>query len=320
MKKITNNSLLSKITMLANVVVLLFFILSMIFLMKFDKTNVAVVAERSNYEKVYESYVMAQHPLKQDSAEVAYYTQKLDSLQHQVIAKTKDEKTALADAITTTKGTLSDKQKQMEVDSKNIVEKEKEYTPLNKKWEQLNADNDQAKSSFVVLAIITFVLFLVKTFFFAHWNAKNSKNLHAIAPWMKDGMPVWQSYAGWFIPVYNLLKPLTFFKEIWEETDYLLEDKSIVTVQKDKTIDNSGLHMGIWWALMLISVWGMGFILYKTFFTEGPLFVKSNHGAITIVAIIFIVLCIFAETLLLLGYNKKNKMLVDNADKFETAE
>lgn len=320
MKKITDNSFWSKITMLANVVVLLFFILSMIFLMKFDKTNRAVVEERSTYEKAYESFVLAQHPLKQDSAEVAYYTQKLDSLQHQAVATTKLEKTALADAITTAKGTLADKQKQMEVDSKSVIEKEKEYTPLNKKWEQLNNDNAQTKSTFVTFAIITFILFLVKTFFFAHWNAKNSKNLHEIAPWMKDGMPAWQSYAGWFVPVYNLLKPLSFFKEIWEETDYVLEDKSIVTVQKDKNIDNSGLHMGIWWALMLISVWVMGFILYKTFFTEGPLFVKSNHGAITVVAIIFVVLCIFAETLLLLSYNKKNKMLVDNADKFETAE
>ena len=103
MKKITDNSFWSKITMLANVVVLLFFILSMIFLMKFDKTNRAVVEERSTYEKAYESFVLAQHPLKQDSAEVAYYTQKLDSLQHQAVATTKLEKTALADAITTAK-------------------------------------------------------------------------------------------------------------------------------------------------------------------------------------------------------------------------
>lgn len=320
MKKITDNSLLSKITMLANVVVLLFFILTMVFLMNFDKTNLKVVEERDTYEKAYEGYVMAQHPLKQDSAEVAYYTAKLDSLQHQAVAKTKDEKSALADAISTTKNTLKEKTDLLAEHKEEIKDLEAIYNPLKAKWDDLNAANDKTKSKFWVMAIITIVLFLLKTLCFAHWNAKNSKNLHAIASWMDKGMPSWLSYVAWFVPVYNLLKPLSFFKEIWEETDYVLEDKAIVTVQKDKLVDNSGLYMGIWWALLLISVWVMNFILYKTFFAEGPLFVKSNHSAIAIAAIVIMIICMLVETYLIISYNKKNKMLVDNEDKFEIAE
>ena len=64
MKKITNNTMLGKLTIILNVVVLIFFIIAMLMLMKFDKTNNVVVSERNGYEKAYEEYVMAQHPLK----------------------------------------------------------------------------------------------------------------------------------------------------------------------------------------------------------------------------------------------------------------
>ncbi len=79
MKKLTDNTSLGKLILLCNVVVLVLFIISMLFLMKFDKTNNAVIQERNHYNKLYEEYAMAQHPLRQDSAEVAYYQYKLDA-------------------------------------------------------------------------------------------------------------------------------------------------------------------------------------------------------------------------------------------------
>ena len=113
MKKITDNTFWGKLTLILNVLLLVFFILSMIFLMRFDKTNKAVVYERAAYDKTYENFIMAQHPLKQDSAEVAYYQYKLDTLK-QKTAATRDEKKTLADAIEVTKNTLSEKQKTMD--------------------------------------------------------------------------------------------------------------------------------------------------------------------------------------------------------------
>ena len=239
MKKLTDNTSLGKLILLCNVVVLVLFIISMLFLMKFDKTNNAVIQERNHYNKLYEEYAMAQHPLRQDSAEVAYYQYKLDTLQQKTVTG-KDAQKALAESIEVTKQTLAEKN-----------------------WDELNAANDASKKKFWVIACITIIAFLAKTFVFAVWGAKNNKNLHEIAPWMKDGMKPWMSYLAWFVPIYNLIKPLSFFKEVWNETDYALENAEIVPRDENK-IDNSNIYMSIWWGFLLISVWLMNFVLFFT--------------------------------------------------------
>lgn len=314
MKKLTDNTSLGKLILLCNVVVLVLFIISMIFLLKFDKTNKAVISERNHYNKLYESYVLAQHPIRQDSAEVAYYQYKLDTLQ-QKTAATKDERAALSESIEVTKQTLADKQKQQQDNLKNLAELEKDYAPALKNWEQLNSDNDAAKKAFWILACITIIVFLLKTLVFAHWGAKNNKNLHEIAPWMKDGMKPWMSYVAWFAPIYNLIKPLSFFKEVWEETDYALENAGITNRDENK-VDNSNLYMAIWWILLLSSVWLMNFVLFSAFFREGAFFVKTNHSSLAISAIILMLICMLFEAFLVLAYNKKNKLLLDNESKF----
>ena len=314
MKKLTDNTGLGKVILLCNVVVLVLFIISMLFLMKFDKTNSAVIQERNHYNKLYEEYAMAQHPLRQDSAEVAYYQYKLDTLQ-QKTATTKDEKKALSESIENTKQTLADKQKAQEEHLKSLAELETQYTPAQQNWNNLNEANNAAKKKFWVIACLTIVAFLAKTLLFAFWGAKNNNNLRNIAPWMNSGMKPWMSYVAWFVPIYNLVKPLSFFKEIWEETDYALENVDVV-VRDENKVDNSSLYMAIWWGFLLCSVWVMNFILYSTFFREGAFFTKANHATMVVVAIIIMVICILFETMLILGYNKKNKMLLDNESKF----
>ncbi len=314
MKKLTDNTKLGLLILLCNSVVLVLFIISMLFLMKFDKTNTAVIQERNHYNGLYESYAMAQHPLKQDSAEVAYYQYKLDTLQ-QKTAATKDERKALAESIEVTKQTLADKKKLQQDNLAKLAELENEFAPAQQTWDQLNADNNAAKKSFWVLAGITIFAFLLKTFVFAVWGARNNKNLHAIAPWMKDGMKPWMSYVAWFVPIYNLIKPLSFFKEVWEETDYALENVGALERDENK-VDNSGLVMSIWWGFLLVSVWLMNFVLFSTFFREGAFFTKANHGTMVVVAIVIMVICMALETLLIMKYNRKNELLLKNEDKF----
>lgn len=314
MKKLTDNTKLGMLILLCNSLVLVLFIISMIFLMKFDKTNSAVIQERNHYNGLYESYAMAQHPLKQDSAEVAYYQYKLDTLQ-QKTAATKDERKALAESIEVTKQTLADKKKLQQDNLAKLAELEKEFAPAQEVWDQLNADNDAAKKKFWVLAGITIFAFLLKTILFAIWGARNNKNLHEIAPWMKDGMKPWMSYVAWFVPIYNLIKPLSFFKEVWNETDYALENAGVVAREEDK-VDNSDLVMSIWWGFLLISVWLMNFILFSTFFREGAFYTKANHGTMVVVAIVIMAICMALEALLIVLYNKKNKQLLENEDKF----
>ena len=314
MKKLTDNTKLGLLILLCNSVVLVLFIISMLFLMKFDKTNTAVIQERNHYNGLYESYAMAQHPLKQDSAEVAYYQYKLDTLQ-QKTAATKDERKALAESIEVTKQTLADKKKLQQDNLAKLAELENEFAPAQQTWDQLNADNNAAKKSFWVLAGITIFAFLLKTFVFAVWGARNNKNLRAIAPWMKDGMKPWMSYVAWFVPIYNLIKPRSFFKEVWEETDYALENVGALERDENK-VDNSGLVMSIWWGFLLVSVWLMNFVLFSTFFREGAFFTKANHGTMVVVAIVIMVICMALETLLIMKYNRKNELLLKNEDKF----
>lgn len=316
MKKITNNTSLGKLTMLLNVLVLIFFILAMVFLMKFDKTNMQVVNYRPTYDVAFEQLNTAQHPLKQTEAEVVYYQHKLDTLSVSN-ATSKEEAKMMSDNIVASKKTLAEKQQLLATTKVDVAKKVADFAPIKVKWESLNKDNDAAKGKFNVMLILTLVIFIAKIVVFATYNYRNSKNLHAIVPWMKDGMPSWLSYVAWFVPIYNLGKPLAFFKEIWEETDYALEDKSITMPLKDNQVDNSGIHIGIWWGLMLCSVWLMNFVLYKTFFTEGALFLKANHGSMTIIAIILLVVYLLEEFNIILGYNKKNVILVENADKFD---
>ena len=314
MKKITNNTMLGKLTILLNAVVLVCFIIAMLMLMKFDKTNKVVISQRGDYEKAYEEYVMAQHPLKQDSAEVAYYQYKIDTLQQRNVT-TKDEKAALAKTIEDNKAILAEKVKTREEHLAKVEELAGPFDALQAQWDEVNANNDKAKRTFWTVAILTMIVFLVKTFVLAHYGYKNSKNLHNVADWTKNGTAPYMSYVSWFVPIYNLIKPVSFINEVCGDTDYLLENKGLVPSDPDK-IDNSGLYLGIWWALLLVSVWLMNFILYKTFFSEGPLFLKFNHGTMVIVAIVIMVLCMLMETYLILNYNKKNKLMADNEDKF----
>ena len=314
MKKLTDNTKLGKLVLLCNVLVFVLFVISMLNLIKFDKTNNAVIDERANYNKLYENYATAQHPLRQDSAEVAYYQYKLDTLQ-QKTALSKDEKNALAESIEVTKQTLADKQKQREAHLKAVAEYEKEYTPTHENWLKLNADNTSAKKSFWIWACITIVFFLIKTLLFAKWGADNNRNLRNVAPWMKSGMKPYSAYIAWFVPFINLIRPLSFYKELWNETDYALE--SVADKERDENnIDNSNLYMSIWWAFLLCSVWLMNFVLFGTFFREGALFVKTNHLTMIIVAVVIMVITMCIETLIILNYNKKNLKLIENEDKF----
>ena len=147
------------------------------------------------------------------------------------------------------------------------------------------------------------------------WGAKNNANLQKIAPWMKDGMKPWMSYIAWFAPIYNLIKPLSFFKEVWNESDYALENASVVARDSEK-VDNSNIYMAIWWGFLLISVWLMNIVLFFTFFREGAFFYKANHGTMVVLAIVIMLICMLLETMLILQYNKKNKLMMENEDKF----
>jgi peptidoglycan hydrolase CwlO-like protein len=112
MKKISNNVFLGRLTQILNVAILVLFVLSIVFLLKFDKINVVKVTSEPSYLKAKDHLHAVEHPLKQNQAEVEYYAYKLDTLsKHQAtVAKDKKAAKSLQEDIDRTKKTLSDKQ------------------------------------------------------------------------------------------------------------------------------------------------------------------------------------------------------------------
>ncbi|MEG2070622.1 MAG: DUF4328 domain-containing protein [Bacteroidales bacterium] len=313
MKKITNNSILGKITMLFNLLILVLFIVSMVFILKFDEINVVKVRETPHYEKALETMRTVEHPIKQNQAEVEYYTVKLDTLSKKA-PKDKKEATELKEDIDRTKQTLSDKKAALAATDSTIAAQKVIFDPIQTHYNDLCAQTEQAKSKYTLLNWILCVVIVIKIILFAFWTYKNSKNLHHAANWMNKGASSYWAFLGWIIPVYNFVKPYTFFSEIWNETAYLLKDKSIVA--RDQKDDNSDFILGIWWSLFLIGMLLVPYFINGVFMQEGPMFLKLNHTGIIITAIVFWALYLLQESNVIRKYNKMNKIMFDNQDKF----
>ncbi len=315
MKKISNNVFLGRLTQILNVAILVFFVISIVFLLKFDKVNVVKVAEEPSYLKAKEHLHSVEHPLKQNQAEVDYYAYKLDTLtQHlNVVANDKKAAKSVQEDIDRTKKTLAEKKEALAQTEQAIADEKAVFEPVEAEYNDLVDRSAQAKSTFNIVAAITFILFLLKVVVWAVWNYKNSKNLRNVCPWMdKAAAPSW-AFWGWIIPVYNLIKPYSFFNEIYNETEYALSNKNILP--EDNKSDNDFM-LGFWWGMFLMTVCLFSLILSSTFFGNGPSFYKLNHNTVAIVSIIFWLVYVLIEIMVAGKYNKMNKLMVDNEDKF----
>lgn len=314
MKKVSNNTFLGKLTQLLNLAVLVFFILSVVFLLKFDRVNVLKVDYEPTYLQAKEKMHEVVHPMKKNIAEVDYYAYKLDTLQqHQATADKKTAK-ALQEDIDRTKKTLAEKEEILAQTKADSVAQQELLDPIESEYNALVEQDDSAKGLFNIFLMITIILFVAKIVLWAIWNYKNSQNLRGICTWMEKAThPMW-AFFGWIIPLYNLIKPYTFFHEIYDETEYALKDKSILA--KENASADSDFTIGFWWGMFLLTVCLMSAFLFGTFFGDGAAFYKLNHTWVAIVAIVFWVIYILVEINIIRKYNKMNKMLVDNESKF----
>lgn len=315
MKKISNNTFLGKLIQILNLVVVVFFILSIVFLLKFDKINVVKVNDEPAYLKAKEELHTIEHPLKQAEAEVDYYTTKLDTLkQHQATLTDKKEIKSMQEDIDRTTNTLSEKKKVLAETEVTIAEARASFEPIETEYNDLVAQDEAAKKTFNIFMLITIICFVAKIVIWAIWNYKNAKNLRETCTWMSEAThPSW-AFFGWIIPIYNLIKPYTFYKEVFDETDYALIDKSIVS--KESRTSDTDFVLGFWWGTFMITIIVISIILLTTFFGEGPAFYKFNHTAVAIVAIVFWAVYALTEINVVGKYNKMNKMLIDNESKF----
>ena len=188
------------------------------------------------------------------------------------------------------------------------------FAPVEADYLTLEENVAKAKSGFSVIFAIMFIVLVVKIFVFAFMNYKNSLNIRGTADWAKKASnPLW-AFIGWIIPVYNFVKPYSFFNELSEDTTYLLKDKGIISDDFDKE-DNSSFIIGMWWGLFLVAlVLGVMFI-QGTFFSTGALFLKLGHASVAITVTILWALYLLEESYMILKFNQLNKTLADNESK-----
>lgn len=150
---------------------------------------------------------------------------------------------------------------------------------------------------------------------------------------------------SWFIPIYNLFKPCSLFSDMISETKYMLRDKSIITDTKD---NNHMESISLWWGSMLFArivvplfigglaiclidwyfpIFGfgalndLGGLAFGTYFgNTGLFFYLRPHVIVLALYIIGWLVYLGYECYMIFSYNKLNKMLCDNEDKFDFEE
>lgn len=220
--------------------------------------------------------------------------------------------------------------------------------PWQEKHDEAVSEVAPYLKNFNMVIIITSVLLALKLLCFGIWMMFNTKNLRKVCPWWKKSSDV-MNIVSWFIPVYNLFKPCALFSNLISETKYVLRDKSIITDTKD---NNHMESISLWWGSMLfakivmplfvggvaicLNVWlfsllgfadmnvaqnDLGLLGFGTFFgNTGLFFYLRPHVIILALYLIGWLVYLGYECYMIFSYNKLNKMLCDNEDKFDTDE
>jgi hypothetical protein len=308
MKKIKNTAGLGRLIMGLNLAIMVLFIVTMIFLSKFDKINVVYVKEKVGYNQASEKVHKAELPIKQNVAELKYYQHKLDTLLAKPTPKERAAAKKLSEDILATKAMVAEKQQKLSESDSTLAATKASYEPIQKKFTDLEQQQQSAKSTYNLVLWLTIALMVIKIAIFAFYNWQNIKNLLSVTKWMKKGShPAW-AFVGWIIPFYNFIKPYAFFSEIWNDSDYLLKDKGIIP--NDGREDNADFNLGLWWSLFLICTLLVSWVLSATFMSEGPMFLKMSHTGVIVAATILWALYLAQECNLIRLFNKKNKLML----------
>ena len=313
MKKFTNNGFWGKITIILNLAIFVAFILTMVFLMNLDKVNVELTKLEPTYIEQTNTVNEIEQPYKRINTNIDYYSAKLDSLNKLEIPKNRKEANALKDEKARIASELEVHQKEKSTLDSTVAAFKADYDVLKNEYDALNQQTESKKSVYDLLCMITLILVIVKIVMFAAWNFRNSYNLHAAAKWMKDGHKPYWAWLGWIIPVYNLIKPFSFFNEIWEETDYILKDKALLDKDANK---DSDFFLELWWGFFLISVLLCLYMIHSTFFTSGAMFWKFSHVAVAVFAIVMWAVYLLLESIIIKKYIGMNNILCANENAF----
>lgn len=357
MKKFTNNALWGVISMVLNLVILCLVVVSAVQLGNYDKKNVYLqdsimptysywtdsvryaeeaLGKKQNslegYTKLFEDTkvsaekvraTLAQDP-ENDSLKNKYYSDTTHLNDYgENITRLKTEVGLYKDTVGYAKAGLK---------------------PWADKYNAAVNEASPTLGGFNIVIIITSILLVIKFACFGFWMMLNSKNVRRVAPWFKNKDIM--NIISWFIPIYNLFKPAALFSNLISETKYVLRDKSIITDPKDA---NQMESISLWWGSMIfakmimplfigglaicLNIWlftlvgaadmdvaanSLGLLGFGTYFgNTGLFFYLRPHTIVMAFYLIGWIVYLGYECYMIFSYNKLNKLMCDNEDKFE---
>ena len=110
------------------------------------------------------------------------------------------------------------------------------------------ADAEANDSRQQMIGIAQLALFVVTAFFFLLWIHRAHKNLKALGAHGLKYSPGW-AVGGFFVPIFNLVRPYQVVKEIWKASDPNIDDDYDISWQYAP----ASSAIGWWWTMCLLS-------------------------------------------------------------------
>lgn len=351
MKKFTNNALWGVISVILNLVILCMVVISAVQLNTYDTKNSYLQDSiRPSYDLWKDSLNYAEKNLKTKQTSLEgnkdSYLKTVDSAKQHLETDLKKYQND-----TNNMRTIELNIERLELDCKiygDTVDYAKAgFKPWKDKYDTAVKDVAPVLGKFNLLIIITSILVALKLICLGVWMMLNSRNIRRISPWWKVNSD-YMNVLAWFIPIYNLFGPCMLFSNLFSETRYVLREKSIITQAKDA---NHMESVSLWWGSFIfakiimpffvggmaiaLNVWfllcsgfvgidaasnSLGFFGLGTYFgNTGLFFYLRPHILVLVLFVIGWIVYLLYESYLIFKYNKYNKLLCDNEDKFEVA-
>ena len=359
MKKITNNSRLGLIAMLLNAILLILIIVSVVKVTGYDTVNADLQNVKPVYTQMGDSIKRVERAvhvcgkkITDRETVIAELNDQIDTLKAQSQGSAKAIQDSIKKVIEDKNNQLSNNKGEITKDSTELVKIkdtlsmiQAQFVPIEKQYKESFDAAVSPLKALNTLVLIVVLFLLVKVVIMGLWMQRNMQNVCNVSPWMSKShnKPFW-GILGWFVPLYNLFKPCSFFSEMLSETNYILRDKSLVVDTKD------GNHMetiGWWWgfyifakvlmpfimggAFICLNYWflllfptvnvadmELGFFGTGTFFGSTGLFWFMSHKAVITLFIIAWVVYTLFESYLIFSYNKLQNIMVQNEKKLFT--
>jgi len=312
MKKKSNNSKLGNIALILNILIFTVFVVFLCTLRVFDKANVEYQRFLPTYTSASDALRTAQQPTRQDSAFVAQYQYRVDTMSAKPVPASRKEAETHNAELTRLKKLLNEKIAVKNSDDSIVALKKNIFTPIESEYHRLENVRMDNKTTCSVWIIILIILVIGKIVVWTIWTYKNAKNVRNIATWASKSSKLFWAWLAWIIPILNFFKPYAFFNELWDDTDYLLKDRNILPPTDKKGEYTNDLYIGLWWGLFLSSMIGISIFLNYTFFNTGAFYNKLNHLNVIIVSAICWALYLAIECVVINKYNTLNKLMSEN--------